>query len=115
MALSLTKTMPMPADLDASFREYIPPFGASGNPVDAARKAVFNFAAKRRAAQGRSRPGDPGYAAPKAAAPASGGWGRAVVVSAPPLAGARQSPNDGKWYVQTGTKGGKPTYVFERP
>ena len=26
--------MPMPADLDAAFREYIPPFGAAGNPVD---------------------------------------------------------------------------------
>ena len=26
--------MTMPPDLDAAFREYIPPFGASGNPVD---------------------------------------------------------------------------------
>ncbi|HUG14508.1 MAG TPA: acetate--CoA ligase family protein [Thermomicrobiales bacterium] len=26
--------MMMPPDLDAAFREYIPPFGASGNPVD---------------------------------------------------------------------------------
>ncbi|HEX5165718.1 MAG TPA: acetate--CoA ligase family protein [Thermomicrobiales bacterium] len=26
--------MPMPDDLDAAFRQYIPPFGASGNPVD---------------------------------------------------------------------------------
>jgi acetyl coenzyme A synthetase (ADP forming)-like protein len=26
--------MEMPDDLDAAFREYIPPFGASGNPVD---------------------------------------------------------------------------------
>lgn len=26
--------MDMPEDLDAAFREYIPPFGASGNPVD---------------------------------------------------------------------------------
>ncbi len=26
--------MSMPDDLDAAFREYIPPFGASGNPVD---------------------------------------------------------------------------------
>ena len=26
--------MDMPDDLDAAFREYIPPFGASGNPVD---------------------------------------------------------------------------------
>ena len=26
--------MPMPEDLDAAFREYIPPFGAAGNPVD---------------------------------------------------------------------------------
>ena len=26
--------MPMPADLDAAFREFIPPFGAAGNPVD---------------------------------------------------------------------------------
>lgn len=26
--------MAMPEDLDASFREFIPPFGASGNPVD---------------------------------------------------------------------------------
>jgi acyl-CoA synthetase (NDP forming) len=26
--------MTMPDDLDAAFREYIPPFGASGNPVD---------------------------------------------------------------------------------
>jgi acyl-CoA synthetase (NDP forming) len=26
--------MDMPPDLDAAFREYIPPFGASGNPVD---------------------------------------------------------------------------------
>ena len=26
--------MPMPDDLDAAFREYIPPFGAAGNPVD---------------------------------------------------------------------------------
>jgi acetyl coenzyme A synthetase (ADP forming)-like protein len=26
--------MAMPPDLDAAFREYIPPFGASGNPVD---------------------------------------------------------------------------------
>ncbi|MEZ4523982.1 MAG: acetate--CoA ligase family protein [Thermomicrobiales bacterium] len=28
------KLMDMPDDLDAAFREYIPPFGASGNPVD---------------------------------------------------------------------------------
>src|SRR3982750_3121560 len=28
------KLMPMPADLDAAFRKFIPPFGASGNPVD---------------------------------------------------------------------------------
>ena len=26
--------MPMPEDLDQAFREYIPPFGAAGNPVD---------------------------------------------------------------------------------
>ena len=26
--------MPMPDDLDSAFREYIPPFGAAGNPVD---------------------------------------------------------------------------------
>ena len=26
--------MPMPDDLDKAFREYIPPFGAAGNPVD---------------------------------------------------------------------------------
>ena len=26
--------MPMPDDLDAAFREFIPPFGAAGNPVD---------------------------------------------------------------------------------
>jgi acyl-CoA synthetase (NDP forming) len=26
--------MSMPPDLDAAFKEYIPPFGASGNPVD---------------------------------------------------------------------------------
>ena len=26
--------MPMPEDLDAAFREFIPPFGAAGNPVD---------------------------------------------------------------------------------
>src|SRR5438067_5261128 len=26
--------MPMPPDLDAAFRKFIPPFGASGNPVD---------------------------------------------------------------------------------
>ena len=26
--------MAMPSDLDAAFREYIPPFGAAGNPVD---------------------------------------------------------------------------------
>ena len=26
--------MPMPDDLDQAFREYIPPFGAAGNPVD---------------------------------------------------------------------------------
>ena len=26
--------MPMPDDLDGAFREYIPPFGAAGNPVD---------------------------------------------------------------------------------
>jgi acetyl coenzyme A synthetase (ADP forming)-like protein len=26
--------MPMPADLDAGFRKFIPPFGAAGNPVD---------------------------------------------------------------------------------
>ena len=26
--------MPMPADLDAAFRKFIPPFGAAGNPVD---------------------------------------------------------------------------------
>lgn len=26
--------MTMPADLDAAFRKYIPPFGASGNPID---------------------------------------------------------------------------------
>ena len=25
---------PMPADLDAAFRKFIPPFGAAGNPVD---------------------------------------------------------------------------------
>jgi hypothetical protein len=24
----------MPADLDAAFRKFIPPFGAAGNPVD---------------------------------------------------------------------------------
>lgn len=28
------KLMAMPADLDAAFREFIPPFGAAGNPVD---------------------------------------------------------------------------------
>ena len=28
------KLMPMPADLDAAFRKFIPPFGAAGNPVD---------------------------------------------------------------------------------
>jgi len=26
--------MPMPPDLDAAFRKFIPPFGAAGNPVD---------------------------------------------------------------------------------
>ena len=26
--------MTMPADLDAAFRKFIPPFGAAGNPVD---------------------------------------------------------------------------------
>jgi acyl-CoA synthetase (NDP forming) len=26
--------MPMPGDLDAAFRKFIPPFGAAGNPVD---------------------------------------------------------------------------------
>ena len=26
--------MAMPPDLDAAFRKFIPPFGASGNPVD---------------------------------------------------------------------------------
>jgi acetyl coenzyme A synthetase (ADP forming)-like protein len=28
------KLMPMPQDLDAAFRKFIPPFGASGNPID---------------------------------------------------------------------------------
>src|SRR6187455_3102471 len=28
------KLMPMPDDLDAAFRKFIPPFGAAGNPVD---------------------------------------------------------------------------------
>jgi acyl-CoA synthetase (NDP forming) len=28
------KLMAMPADLDAAFRKFIPPFGAAGNPVD---------------------------------------------------------------------------------
>jgi len=28
------KLMPMPEDLDKSFRKFIPPFGAAGNPVD---------------------------------------------------------------------------------
>ena len=28
------KLMDMPEDLDAAFREFIPPFGAAGNPVD---------------------------------------------------------------------------------
>ncbi len=28
------KLMPMPNDLDAAFRKFIPPFGAAGNPVD---------------------------------------------------------------------------------
>ncbi|HWP13401.1 MAG TPA: acetate--CoA ligase family protein [Ramlibacter sp.] len=28
------KLMPMPQDLDAAFRKFIPPFGAAGNPVD---------------------------------------------------------------------------------
>jgi acyl-CoA synthetase (NDP forming) len=28
------KLMTMPADLDAAFRKFIPPFGAAGNPVD---------------------------------------------------------------------------------
>jgi len=28
------KLMPMPPDLDAAFRKFIPPFGAAGNPVD---------------------------------------------------------------------------------
>jgi acyl-CoA synthetase (NDP forming) len=28
------KLMPMPGDLDAAFRKFIPPFGAAGNPVD---------------------------------------------------------------------------------
>ena len=28
------KLMGMPADLDAAFRKFIPPFGAAGNPVD---------------------------------------------------------------------------------
>lgn len=28
------KLMPMPEDLDAAFRKFIPPFGAAGNPVD---------------------------------------------------------------------------------
>ncbi len=82
----------------------------TGNACLAAQKAVFNFAAKRRAQPRRLRPGDPGYVAPKAAAPASGGWGKATVVSAPPVQGARKAP-DGKWYVQTGTKNGKPTYA----
>jgi acetyl coenzyme A synthetase (ADP forming)-like protein len=30
----LTLMKPMPADLDAAFRKFIPPFGAAGNPVD---------------------------------------------------------------------------------
>jgi acetyl coenzyme A synthetase (ADP forming)-like protein len=30
----LTLLKPMPADLDAAFRKFIPPFGAAGNPVD---------------------------------------------------------------------------------
>ena len=28
------KLMPMPEDLDSAFKEFIPPFGAAGNPVD---------------------------------------------------------------------------------
>jgi acyl-CoA synthetase (NDP forming) len=28
------KLMPMPQDLDAAFRKFIPPFGAAGNPID---------------------------------------------------------------------------------
>jgi acyl-CoA synthetase (NDP forming) len=28
------RLMPMPTDLDAAFRKFIPPFGAAGNPVD---------------------------------------------------------------------------------
>lgn len=31
---SKLQLMPMPADLDAAFRKFIPPFGAAGNPVD---------------------------------------------------------------------------------
>ena len=76
----------------------------TGNAAEAARKAVFNFAAKRRAQQGRSRPGDPGYAAPQSAQPAR------AATAQPPVPGARKAP-DGKWYVQTGVKDGKSQYA----
>ena len=74
-----------------------------GNPVAAAQHAVFLFAAKRRAQEGRSRPGDPGYVAPKQAKPTVSNWGEmsnATVISAPPVKGARKAP-DGHWYVKT--------------
>jgi acetyl coenzyme A synthetase (ADP forming)-like protein len=34
VANGLNLLKPMPADLDAAFRKFIPPFGAAGNPVD---------------------------------------------------------------------------------
>ena len=93
-----------PLDRVAIRADAVSIYQQTGNPAEAARKAVFNFAAKRRAQQGRSRPGDPGYAAPQAAQPARS------AAAQPPVPGAKQAP-DGKWYVQTGTKDGKPTYA----
>ena len=71
-------------------------FQQSGNPVEAVAKAAARL---QKATKDAPR-----------AAPATGGWGKATVVSEPPVQGARKAP-DGNWYVQTGKKpDGSPSY-----
>lgn len=71
-------------------------FQQSGNPVEAVAKAAARL---QKATKDAPR-----------AAPATGGWGKATVVGAPPVEGARKAP-DGNWYVATGKKpDGSPSY-----
>jgi len=57
------KLMPMPPDLDAAFRKFIPPFGAAGNPVDITGASSEDLPGDRSPGpRGPAHPrADPGY------------------------------------------------------